>query len=276
VGARPIHDITQHDLAAVINTIKARGSPAQARELFSRAKTMWKWAIGCGAYGLTASPTDRLGAKALVGSKRPRSRTLSDEELRALWDATGAESYPWKQPYRALILTGQRLSDVSDATWDEFDEQKRLWTIKADRYKTRAAHVVPITPALAALLDELPRYESGDYLLSASWGRRPVRGMTKPKQRLDAFMKQRLPQLPPWVVHDIRRTVRSHLSALPVEQHVRELVIGHTQTGVRKVYDRYEYLDEKRHALELWQARLKSIVEPAPDNVTRLRPRKRA
>jgi hypothetical protein len=64
------------------------------------------------------------------------------------------------------------------------------------------------------------------------------------------------------------------LSALPVEQHVRELVIGHTKPGLHKVYDRYEYIDEKRKALELWQARLRDIVEPALDNVTRLRARK--
>jgi hypothetical protein len=59
-AARPIHDISQHDLAAVINAIKARGSPGQARELLGRAKSLWRWAIGCGAYGLTSSPADRL------------------------------------------------------------------------------------------------------------------------------------------------------------------------------------------------------------------------
>lgn len=68
--------------------------------------------------------------------------------------------------------------------------------------------------------------------------------------------------------------MRSHLSALPVEQHVRELVIGHAQVGVKAVYDRYEYLDEKRECLELWQARLRDIVQPPPDNVTKLTRRK--
>jgi integrase len=274
-AARPIHDITQHDLAAVINSIKARGSPGQARELLIRAKTLWRWAIGCGAYGLTVSPTDRLGTKALVGAKRSRSRVLSDAELRTLWDATGAERYPWQPLYRLLLLTGQRLSDVSDARWSEFDFDKRLWIIPPERYKTGAAQVVPLTAEMVALLDALPRFDSGDYLFSAKWGRAPVAGFTKPKQRLDAFMKRSLPQLPAWVVHDIRRTVRSHLSALPVEQHVRELTIGHAQRGLHKVYDLYEYADEKRKALELWQARLRDIVEPAPDNVTRLRARRR-
>ena len=79
--------------------------------------------------------------------------------------------------------------------------------------------------------------------------------------------------LRPFVIHDIRRTVRTHLSALPVPDLVRELVVAHTKTGLHKVYDQYAYLNEKRHALELWTARLRSIVEPRPsdDNVVQLR-----
>lgn len=267
---RSIHDITQDDLAAVINSIKAR-APGQARELFTRAKTLWRWAIGCGAYGLTSSPADRLGSKALVGSKKSRSRVLSDPELRALWAAVEAEPQPWRQYYQLLIISGQRKSDVSDADWSEFDFDKRLWVIKAERYKTGVAQVVPLTREMLALLDQLPCYQSGEFVFSSSWGRAPVTNFSKPKLRLDARMRAALPKLPDWVVHDIRRTVRSHLSALPVEQHVRELVIGHAQAGVKGIYDRYEYLDEKREALELWQARLRDIVQPPPDNVTKLR-----
>lgn len=107
-------------------------------------------------------------------------------------------------------------------------------------------------------------------------GRTPVANFSKPKLQLDARMQKTLPKLPDCVVHDIRRTVRSQLSALPVEQHVRELVIGHAKPGLHKVYDLYQYVDEKRTALELWQAKLRDIVQPAPDNVTKLRARKKA
>jgi integrase len=273
-AARPIHDIGQHDLAAVINAIKARGAPGQARELFGRAKSLWRWAAACGAYGLTSSPADRLGSKALVGSKKSRTRVLSDDELRCLWQTLEQEQYPWQPLYKLLVMSGQRLSDIADASWPEFDLEQRLWSIPASRYKTGVPQIVPLTAEMIMLLEALPRFDSGEFLFSASWGQRPVRNFSKPKLRLDARMRAVLPKLPNWVVHDIRRTVRSHLSALPVEQHVRELVIGHTKPGLHKVYDRYEYIDEKRKALELWQARLRDIVEPALDNVTRLRARK--
>jgi hypothetical protein len=80
-------------------------------------------------------------------------------------------------------------------------------------------------------------------------------------------------ELVPFVLHDIRRTMRTGLSALPVPDLVRELVIAHTKPGLHKVYDQYAYIDEKRHALELWAARLRSIVSPTPDNVVPLKTR---
>ena len=138
----------------------------------------------------------------------------------------------------ALQVTGherQRLSDVANASWPEFDFRQKLWTIPAARYKTGAAQVVPLTKEMLALLDTLPHFDSGEFLFSASWGRTPVANFSKPKLRLDARMRKTLPKLPDWVVHDIRRTVRSQLSALPVEQHVRELVIGHAKPGLHKV-----------------------------------------
>ena len=69
-------------------------------------------------------------------------------------------------------------------------------------------------------------------------------------------------KLPPWINHDLRRTVRSRLSELRVDADVAEAVLAHKKPGIRGVYDRYEFLDEKRHALELWATRLRSITQP--------------
>jgi hypothetical protein len=77
-------------------------------------------------------------------------------------------------------------------------------------------------------------------------------------------------KLSPFVLHDIRRSMRTGLSALPVPDLVRELVIGHTKPGLHRVYDQYAYVDEKRHALELWAKRLRDIVTPPPPNVVEL------
>ena len=79
----------------------------------------------------------------------------------------------------------------------------------------------------------------------------------------------------PWVFHDLRRTMRTGLSslAIPDGDTVRELVIGHKQTGMHEVYDLYQYLPQKRIALELWAAQVRSIVSPPEGNVIPLKTR---
>jgi integrase len=77
--------------------------------------------------------------------------------------------------------------------------------------------------------------------------------------------------LPDFVNHDIRRTVRTHLSALKTGEEVREAVLAHVRPGIKGVYDQHQYLEEKREALTLWNARLRSIIEPTPENVVQLK-----
>ena len=160
-----------------------------------------------------------------------------------------------------------RRSEVAEARWREFDLSAKLWSIPPERMKANAAHVVPLTALVVAVLERLPRFDSGDYLFTSTQGRKPITGFNRAKRALDAKMLAELGELPPFVLHDIRRSVRTGLSALPVPDLIRELVIGHTKPGLHKIYDQHTYIDEKRHALELWWGRLQSIVEPPADNV---------
>ena len=172
-------------------------------------------------------------------------------------------AYPFGPLFRLLAITGQRKSEVAEATWGEFDLDNKLWEIPPDRMKADAPHVVPLSDMAMATLELLPRFDKGDYLFSTTFGVKPVSGFSKAKTRLDTMMRERLSKLEPFVIHDIRRTVRTRLSAAPIEDRVRELIIGHTQQGLHKVYDQHAYLNEKRLGLDWWAARLRDIVEPA-------------
>jgi integrase len=77
-------------------------------------------------------------------------------------------------------------------------------------------------------------------------------------------------ELKPWVIHDLRRTLRTHLSALRIPDHIAEMVIGHGRQGLQRVYDQHRYLNEMREALAMWAARQRSMVEPPPGNVVDL------
>jgi len=263
---RPITDISRHDLLEVIEAALHRDAPWQAHHIFSYASRLFNWAIERGSYGLEHSPTHGMRPARVIGAKKPRSRVLSDAELRGLWRATQELGYPYGSFVRLLMLTGQRKSEVAEARWSEFDLEKRLWVIPPGRMKMDAAHVVPLSPHAVAVLQGLPQFTTGQHLFSFTFGKTPINSFSKAKGKLDDLM----PKAPSWVFHDIRRTVRTHLSALPIPDLVRELVIAHAKPGLHKVYDLHAYEQEKRHALELWAARLRSIVEPAPAKVVEL------
>jgi integrase len=275
---RPITDITAHDVIAVLDEAVARGSPYQAHNLLGHIRRLFNWAIARGVYGLDRSPCDRMSPGDVIGAKSARTRVFTDAELRAFWVITGQIPYPYAPLFRLLMLTGQRKSEVAEARWSEFNLEKKLWVIPAARMKAAAPHVVPLSDDAVAILKTLPRFQSGDHLFSTTFGQKPVNGFSKAKAALDKAMLANLrkvnpkAELPPFVIHDIRRSVRTGLSALPVQSEVAELVIAHTKPGLRKVYDQYAFEFEKRRALDLWAQRLREIVEPtAAANVVILR-----
>ena len=279
---RPIVDIEAPDCSAAVKAIAARGAPYQAHNAFGYLRSMFNWAIASGNYGLKTSPLDRLRPKAVIGhSKALRTRVLGDSELREVWAASGALGYPYGPLIRLLILTGQREDMVAGLRWREIDASKQLWTVPAERMKgkedERRAHEVPLCTDAWTLLESLPRWNSGDFVFTTS-GEKPVNGFSKAKARIGRLiagerMRQGLQKkdgpadpgaIPPWVFHDLRRTMRTHLSALPVQDMVRELVIAHTKKGLHRVYDQHAYLEEKRECLTLWEARLRGILSPLP------------
>jgi integrase len=285
-GGRPIDSITAHDIVAVLDDAVARGASYQAHNLLGHVRRLFNWAIARGVYGLDQSPCDRMKPADVIGKKALRTRVLKDAELRALWAATERLGYPFGPLIRLLAVTGQRKSEVAEAEWPEFDLERRLWTIPAERMKADAPHVVPLTAEAIGIVQGLPRFDQGDHLFSTTFGKKPVSGFGKAKVRLDTAMLAELRRaaeergddpekvkLEPFVFHDIRRTMRTGPSALPVPDLVRELVIAHSKPGLHRVYDQHAYVDEKRHALELWAGRLRDIVQPAPENVIKLQAR---
>ena len=110
-----------------------------------------------------------------------------------------------------------------------------------------------------------------EIVATTTFGTKPVNGFSKAKVNLDKAMAAELGgTVEPFVIHDIRRTMSTGLSALPIPDLVRELVIAHTKPGLHRVYDQFAYLDEKRQALDLWAGRLRDIITPPPANVVQI------
>ena len=200
------------------------------------------------------------------------SASCKTPELASLWRASETLGYPFGPLYRLLLLTGARKGELAGALWREFDLGEKVWTVPPERFKSNATHLVPLSEQASAIVEALPRFTKGDHLFSTTFGEKPVSGFSKAKARLDKMMTEDLGSSPaPWVIHDIRRTVRTRLASLRVSDMVAEMVIGHGRKGLQRVYDQHGYEAEMREALELWAGRLRDIVSPAPENVVELR-----
>ena len=260
-ASRPITDLQPEEVAGAIRQI-AKRSEAMAHISLGYLRRLFSWSIGTHEFGITSSPVERLKPKDLIGRRVIRERVLQDVELRAVWNAADKLGYASGDIVKLLILTGQRLREIADMSWHEVDISKGLITIPASRMKGARAHEIPLSADAITLLQSLPRFTRGDFVFSATNGAKPFSGFSKTKRRLD-----QLSGVSDWVLHDLRRTARTHFSALPVQDLVRELVIAHARPGLHAVYDQHSYQDEKRECLTLWESRLRAIVAPAPDSV---------
>ena len=193
---------------------------------------------------------------------------MNSGELRAIWRVTAVGEFPFDPFVRLLLLLGCRRGELAGMRRDELDLAAGLWQLSGDRTKNEQPRAIPLSRQAVAILASLPAFP-GPFVFSTTGGRRPIFGFTRWKQRLDRRVGAAVSAN--WTLHDIRRTMRTHLSALPISGTVAELMIGHKQRGIRAVYDRFAYLDEQRSGFELWAARLRDIVEPPPENVVVLR-----
>jgi integrase len=260
-GARSLAGIAKGDVLELLNDKAATrdrrrrgaaaGAAVQANRVLTRLRTFFGWAVA----------NDLIPADPSAGVRKPakegtRDRVLNDDELRAFWAATEAldanrrDAVAVGALFRAMLLTGQRESEVAGMHWSEIDLAKRQWTIPGARAKNGKEHVVGLSDLALELLTALPR--ASDLVFSAT-GKMPAVGFARAKARLDAAMLREAADLPAFVLHDLRRSATSCMARLGIEPHVADKVLNHTAgtiRGVAAIYNRHHYLDERRLALE--------------------------
>jgi integrase len=208
---------------------------------------------------------DYIETNPTLGIRKPakeesRDRVLNKDEIRAFWQATEKVGFPFGPMAQILLLTGQRLGEVTKMTDDEVDGD--LWSMAKDRTKNGRAHIVPLSDMVRNILDGIPRVRVVGcplWILSTT-GRTPVQGFDGAKSSINAAMATVLPH---WTFHDLRRTCASGMAELGVATVVIEAVLNHA-SGVRAsvagVYNRHDYAKEKRAALDLWADHVLGLI----------------
>src|SRR5262249_49525669 len=237
-GARPIETINRSDIVRLLDRIEDERGPVMASRTLSIINRVMNF---------HASRSDDFRSPIVKGmgrgSEQARSRVLSDEELRAIWKAT--TDYPVYGPLlRFILLTATRRNEAGQMKWAEL--QGRDWVIPAARYKTNLDHLIPLSAMALSVLPEC----NGEFVFSAN-GRQAIGGYGRHKATIDEASGVR-----GWVVHDLRRTARSLMARAGVASDHAERCLGHVIPGVRGVYDRHEYHDEKARAFEALAAQV--------------------
>jgi integrase len=248
-GNQPLAGITRKQLRDMLDELVANDTPMLANRVHSITRKLFSWAIEQEI--VAVSPLAGVKAPA---EERSRDRILTDQELRAVWQAAGRLGV-YGSLVRLLILTGQRRGEIAGLTWPEIDTDKRLISLPRDRVKNGRAHEIPLSPQAVALIETLPR-NSERYALSPRSG--PMNGFGKLKVRLD-----KLSGVADFTLHDLRRTVASGMARLEVALPVIEKVLNHVSgsfAGVAGIYQRHDFAKEKRAALDAWGKHVMKIA----------------
>ena len=252
-GERPMGDIALLDLHELLDEIRDAGRIGSAREVRKQLSKLFRWAENREI--VDRNPVARLRRDDLRPN-RDAGRALKDDELRAAWKAAAGLGYPFGPLYQLLMLTGQRRGEWANARWSEIDEEGRLLTVPVERHKSRRGHIIPIPEPAWAVVQALPRWTRGDHLFSTrSSGRTPVSGFNRAAGRLlrdagELYREATGEGLQPFRVHDLRVTCKTRMAELRIDFDVREAVLGHAKPDLVARYDKHDYLEEKRAALE--------------------------
>jgi integrase len=262
LGARDIKSIARRDVIKLMDDIADDTGPIAANRTRAALSTMFNWALRRDL--VEANPVAQTEPP---GQEKARDRVLSDDEIIAVWKAAGELGYPFGGFVQMLLATGQRRSEVAAMCRQDVDGD--IWIIPAGMTKARREHVVPIS-AIAMQILEKCEWISDTYVFTTRRDR-PIQAFSKAKAELDAALEQIGGSLPQWTLHDLRRSCATGLGKLGVSRFIIERVLNHADRGVTGIYDRYEYLDEKRAALEAWGGYLISLTSPGtPSNVIKL------
>ena len=276
IGDRSIYDLKRSEIIELLDNIAEHNGAPTADHVLAYLRKLFNWFSS--RDDDFRSPIVRGMARTTL-KDRKRDRVLSDDELRDLFKAldritANEPGSAWPGFVRTLLYSSLRVAAVARAHRDEINSEG--WLIPGERTKHGEPHLVPMTPTMQKLFGNRQ-----GFLFSSTGGDKPISGFSKMKKLIDAEIAairkaDGRKAMPPWVLHDLRRTARTLMSRAGVLSDFAERVLAHIISGVRATYDYHQYADDKYEAMEKLAAQIGRIINPAPDNVVQLGGKKRS
>ena len=244
-GSIPVASITKRDINRLIDKIVDAGSPIAANRVLAFTKRFFSWCKERDILELSPAEAIRPPSK-----EKTRDRVLTLEEMKKFWVACDQIGYPWGPIFQLLLLTGARLREVAQASWDEISIVDRTLDLPARRTKNGRSHQIQLSVQAMNIIQALPKVE-GQGLLFTTNGKTAVSGFSKVKKRLDIMSG-----VSDWRYHDLRRSFATHSTErLSISPVIADKILNHVTgqvRGVAAIYQHGEYLEERRTALQKW------------------------
>lgn len=271
IGKMKAEDVRPRDIDAMIQAVVKRGAPTVANDVLRWIKRIFDFGIK--RQVVEINPASAFNLADAGGKEEGRDRWLTRDEIiklfQAMTDKAGAFTIENRYAVRLLLLLAVRKEELVAARWEEFDLDKAVWNLPEERTKTSAAIDIPLPPMAVETLRELHRLASGSaYVFPA----RKMQSRMIPHIDLNTLnaaiskhIKPLLTGVPNFTIHDFRRTARTHLAALGVDPHIAERCLNHKLKGVEGIYNRHDYFDERKKALNEWARLLAALEDGRPD-----------
>ena len=272
-GERDIQTITKRDVIDLLDGIADSGRVVTANRVRAYLNKFLNWAVERDIIGQSPAMGVKPAAK-----EKSRDRVLTDQEIKWFWQACSIEGQPWGHLGKMLLLTGQRLGEVVNMIDREITGD--LWHLTADRTKNGRAHDVALSEAARAVLGGVERVKGQAGYVFTTNGASALQGYHKGRNHIAKRMAEiasheagEAVEIPHWTFHDLRRTAATCMARLGIPVRVTEAVLNHvsgTGGGIVGVYQRHDYADEKRNALDAWARFVGDLVDGTSDNVVRI------
>lgn len=260
-GRTSIASVTTRDVLRNLRKLSDR--PGEHNGAFRVGRAFFRWCVRQRL--IDRSPLENVQAPPTSPS---RERVLSDDEIAAVYRIAIDGDDSFHRIVALLILTGQRRTEISRLQWSWIKDA--TITLPSSITKNKRTHRFPISDGALAVLATTPRLDKNLYVFPAArdkFKNKPAtvfNGWAKPKERFDEELAERGFVVAHWTLHDLRRTLSSGMAALHIEEKVVEKLLNHISdtksSAIAKVYNRYEYFEEMREAVQRWNAKVQALL----------------
>lgn len=257
IGNKQVAEVTVTDILALTDRIKNRGADQMALQTRNVLKRLFAYAIA--REKTQFNPAAAIEAK-FIAQAKSRDVALTPEEigrlLRAVYQSSMRRAQ--KLALHLLILCMVRKSELIEAKWEELDLEKAEWSIPGERMKKDKPHLVPLSRQAVAMFEELKSLANGSEWVFPSRGNldQPIS-----KSTLNVAVRALEIDVRDFVIHDFRRTASTHLHEAGFNSDWIEKCLAHETKGIRGVYNRAQYADQRREMLQWWADFVDSQIE---------------